>query len=595
MPELRLRDSHQSIREYYRSLDQYSLLEATHEGAVQAAFGTLLQKCAVQFEWTVVGQYELPRDKKRSLRVDAAVLDRWRLPRGYWEAKDESDDLAAEAKKKISLGYPTDNILFQSPERAILVQNGRQVLDERLSDPATLVDVLKEFFRYEPRAFSEWERAANDFSAHVPKLARALLGLIEKERRESKSFAQAFAKFLEACRASINPNLPEIAVEKMLVQHLLTERLFRKVFDHSDFSRRNVIAIEIEKVIDALTVRAFNRQKFLGELDRFYLAIEKTASALDDYVEKQHFLNTVYERFFQSFDEKAADTLGIVYTPQAVVRFMVRSVDVILQQEFGRSLGDRDVHVIDPFVGTGNFLVHAMRQIPKTQLENKYANELHANEVMLLPYYVASMNIEHEYAELAGQYKPFEGMCLVDTFELAESRQRELSFMSEANSQRVERQKRSPIFVVLGNPPYNARQLDENDNNRNRKYAAIDARVADTYGSGSDATLLTSLGDPYVKAFRWAADRIGDEGVVAFVTNNRFLDGAATDGMRRELAADFSAIYHLDLKGDARTTGEQRRRAGGNVFLDAVRVGVGITLLVRRKSSGRRLEFPRFR
>jgi predicted helicase len=583
MPELRLRDSHISVRDYYKSLSQYSLLEATHEGAVQAAFGTLLQKCAGQFEWTLIGQYELPRDKKRALRVDGAVLDRWKLPRGYWEAKDNDDDLSAEAKKKITLGYPTDNILFQSPQRALLYQNGKRVIDAQLADPSTLVVVLKAFFEYEPPAYAEWECAAEDFGEHVPKLAKALLELVEKERRESKRFAVAFAQFLQVCRASINPNLAEVAVEKMLVQHLLTERIFRQVFDNPDFSRRNVIAIEIEKVIDALTGRVFTRQKFLGELDRFYLAIEKTARTLDDQREKQHFLNTIYERFFQSFDAKVADTHGIVYTPQPIVRFMVRSVDELLQNEFGRSLGQRDVHIIDPFVGTGNFLVTAMQQIPATQLEHKYANELHANEVMLLPYYIASMNIEQAFEERTGQYQAFEGICLVDTFELAESEQRQLSFMSEANSLRVERQKRAPIYVVLGNPPYNAWQVDENDNNRNRKYRTLDGRVNDTYGRASKATLKNSLSDPYIKAIRWASDRIGSEGIVAFITNSGFIDGLACDGMRKHLSEDFDAIHLLDLGGNVR---KNPKLSGSvhNVF--GIQVGVAICFLVRKKASG---------
>lgn len=583
MANLRLLENHKPVREYYASLRQYSLLHATHEGAVKAAFGTLLGQCAKQFEWTVLGEYELPRHKQRSLRVDGAIVDRWKLARGYWEAKDEHDDLALEAKKKIALGYPTNNILFQSPERAILYQNGKLVLDQSLAEPLTLVDILKEFFSYEPPAFAEWERAVEDFGDHVPKLANALLELIEKERGENKRFLAAFAKFLEVCRASINPNLSEVAVEKMLVQHLLTERIFRRVFDNPDFSRRNVIAIEIERVIDALVGRSFNRQKFLGELDRFYVAIEKTAATIDDYSEKQHFLNTIYERFFQSFDAKAADTHGIVYTPQSIVRFMVRSVDEILKEEFSSSLGARDVHVIDPFVGTGNFLAHVMRQIPKTQIESKYANELHANEVMLLPYYIASMNLEQAYAEITGEYRPFEGICLVDTFELAEAQQHHLAFMSEANSQRVEKQKRSPIFVVLGNPPYNAWQLDENDNNKNRKYAVLDQRVATTYAKDSGAKLKSSLSDPYVKAMRWASDRIGDEGIVAFVTNSGFLDGLACDGMRKHLARDFDAIYALDLGGNVRRN-PKLSGTTHNVF--GIQVGVSINLLVRRSRKG---------
>lgn len=260
---------------------------------------------------------------------------------------------------------------------------------------------------------------------------------------------------------------------------------------------------------------------------------------------------------------------------------MVRSVEEILQKEFGRSLGDKGVHILDPFVGTGNFIIRIMQEIKTTDLPYKYENELHCNEVMLLPYYIASMNIEHAYFDRTGEYKPFSGICLVDTFELAEAEQAQLGFMTAENAERVKRQKRSPIFVIIANPPYNAKQLDENDNNKNRKYRVLDKRVADTYSRDSDASNKNSLSDVFVKAFRWASDRIGSEGVIAFVSNNSFLDKQAFDGMRKHLSRDFTQIYHLDLKGDARTAGEPRRREGGNVFDDAIRVGVGISLLVR--------------
>ena len=210
-------------------------------------------------------------------------------------------------------------------------------------------------------------------------------------------------------------------IEEMLIQHLLTERIFRTVFDNQDFTRRNVIANEIEKVIDALTSQSFSRHDFLRQLDPFYAAIERTAATIDDFSQKQGFLNTVYEQFFQGYSVEVADTHGIVYTPQPIVDFMVRSVEEILQTEFSRSLSDSGVHIIDPFVGTGNFIVRTMREIRRTALTEKYTTELHCNEVMLLPYYIASMNIEHEFYEATGRYQPFEGICLVDTFELAEA------------------------------------------------------------------------------------------------------------------------------------------------------------------------------
>ncbi len=370
----------------------------------------------------------------------------------------------------------------------------------------------------------------------------------------------------------------------MIIQHILTERIFRRIFDIADFMQRNVIAQEIEKVITALNSRVFSRDDFSKSLEHFYGAIENAAATITDFHEKQTFLNTVYERFFQGFSVKVADTHGIVYTPQSLVHFMVASVEHVLKEEFSKTLADRDVHILDPFTGTGNFIVNIMRHIAKSALPYKYAQELHCNEIMLLPYYVASMNIEHAYWEATGQYQSFEGVCLVDTFQMAEKDQSEFGFFNEKNSERVRRQKKAPIRVIIANPPYNAGQQDENDNNKNRKYPEIDHRVRVTYSDDSTATLKNSMGDPYIKAFRWASDRIGDTGIVCFVSNNAFLEGVAGDGIRKHLAKDFDLIYHLDLKGNARTTGERRRKEGGNVFSDQIRVGIGITLLVRKQA-----------
>ena len=280
---------------------------------------------------------------------------------------------------------------------------------------------------------------------------------------------------------------------------------------------------------------------------------------------------------------EVADTHGIVYTPQPIVDFMVRSVEEILGAEFSRSLSDSGVHIIDPFVGTGNFIVRTMREIRRTALTEKYTTELHCNEVMLLPYYIASMNIEHEFYEATGRYQPFDGICLVDTFELVEDRQ--LPLFTPENTRRVESQKETPMFVIIGNPPYNAKQVNDSDNNRNRRYPTMDARVKETYAKDSTATLKNQLSDPYVKAIRWASDRIGEEGVVAFVTNNSFLDGVAFDGMRKHLEQDFTRIYHINLKGNARTTGERRRKEGGNIFDDQIRVGIGISFFIRKSDA----------
>jgi predicted helicase len=428
----------------------------------------------------------------------------------------------------------------------------------------------------------------------VPELARSLIEIIEKERKTNRRFIKAFADFAELARRCINPNLADAAVEEMLIQHLLTERLLRTIFNNPDFTRRNIIAAEIEKVIDALASQSFSRADFLQKLDRFYLAMEQAAATISDFSQKQQFLNTVYEKFFQGFCVKVADTHGIVYTPPSIVRFMIRSIAWILETIFRKTLASKGVHLLDPFAGTGNFSVHLMEEIPRSALPYKYANELHANEIMLLPYYIASMNIEHAYFEVTGKYEPFAGICLVDTFETAEIKtgsdqglrqQAGLEFFNHENTIRVNRQKQTPIFVVKGNPPYNTNQADENDNNKNRKYPAIDGRIGATYAADSKATLRNKLSDPYIKAIRWASDRIGQEGIVALVTNSGFLDAIACDGMRKNLAEDFDAIYVLDLGGNVR---KNPKLSGTTHNVFGIQVGVSINLLVRNRTNGRK-------
>ena len=281
----------------------------------------------------------------------------------------------------------------------------------------------------------------------------------------------------------------------------------------------------------------------------------------------------MYEQFFQGFSVKVADTHGIVYTPQPIVNFMVKSVSHLLETEFGRSLSDTGVHLIDPFVGTGNFIVRLIQEIDKTALKAKYSDELHYNEVLLMPYYIASMNIEHEFYVATKRYQPFDNLCLVDTFDLTAERQ--LSMFAPENTRRVERQKQTDMFVVIGNPPYNARQMDENDANRNRKYPELDKQIQETYAQASKATNKTSLYDPYVKAIFWALDRIQGEGIVAFVTNHNFITGQAFDGMRKHLADACDAIYLLDLGGNVR----KGHTGDSNVF--DIQVGVSINLFVK--------------
>ena len=586
MPVLNIKPTHKPIKTYYTELEKYAQLGEQNEGTVRAAFQSLLQHYCHQSNLTLLCEktYTLPPNKggSRRIRPDGEVVDAFGLPHGYWEAKDTQDDLHTEANRKFAIGYPSENIVIQSPTQALLYQHGRLQLDLDITEPRNLIHLLQAFFAYQAENISAWHTAVAEFRETVPELGEKLATLIETERQNSPHFQVAFTSFHQQCRASINPNLSIAAVEEMLIQHLLTERIFRTVFDNPDFTRRNIIAHEIENVIDVLTERTLNRSEFLRPLEPFYAAIERTASTITDFSQKQDFLNTVYEQFFQGFSVKVADTHGIVYTPQPIVDFMVKSVEHILQTEFDRSLSDAGVHIIDPFVGTGNFIVRIMQELDPISLERKYTAdppELQCNEVMLLPYYIANLNIEQQFYTATNRYAPYEGICLVDTFEVAEERQMHL--FTPANTERVEKQKETPMFVVIGNPPYNAGQVNENDNNKNRKYETMDKRIADTYAKDSKATLRNKLYDPYVKAIRWALDRIGEEGVVTFVTNNSFLDGVAFDGMRKHLAEDCDAIYILDLGGNAR---RGLKVSDANVF--GIRVGVSINFFIKKGSGG---------
>ncbi|MYG00124.1 DEAD/DEAH box helicase [Candidatus Poribacteria bacterium] len=583
MPNINLKPTHKPVKEYYNTLQQYATQNITHEGAVRTAFLALLTTCAKQRNATLITEYPMTTDEGKNIFIDGAITTEFEDPIAYWEAKDIDDDLQKAVQDKRNAGYPMDNILFQTPEKAILVQNGQVVMKEiDITVPTNLVNALQRLFAYTPPSAEEWQRAVNDFRERVPDLANKLKELIEERINTDTNFIEAFNAFYDICRTAINPDLSRDAVEEMLVQHILTERIFRTVFDRSDFTRRNIIANEIEKVSDALMQHAVSRDVFLRDVDHFYVAIERAARLYRDFSKKQHFLNTLYEQFFQSFSEDVADTHGIVYTPQPIVDFMVNSVSHILETEFGRSLSDTGVHIIDPFVGTGNFIVRLMRDIQGTALEAKYRDELHCNEVMLLPYYIASLNIEQEYYQRTQTYLPFEGIALADTFELLEDRQYPL--FTKENTERVEKQKGTDMFVVIGNPPYNMGQVNEMDNNKNRPYETMDERVADTYVADSTATLRNKLSDPYVKAIRWASDRIGQEGVVAFVTNNSFLDGIAFDGMRKHLYQDFNRIYILDLKGDVRKDSMREGIPIGEkhtVFGLAAMVGITVTFFVK--------------
>lgn len=446
------------------------------------------------------------------------------------------------------------------------------------------------FFEYSAEPFEDFDEAVSHFMDQVPQIASELLVKVREAYKLGEDFTKALDAFMEVCRRALDPQIEQETVEEMLVQHMLTERIIRKVFDE-DFVQHNPIAFEVEQVITVLTSRHLNRVQFLGPLDNHYKAIEMSATNLR---EKPDFIDEIYERFFQRFSVRIADTHGIVYTPKEVVDFMCVAVHEALMNEFNLNLGDEGVEVIDPCTGTGKYVVNLIQSVSQSNpraLRSFYQNRLFANEVLLMPYYIAGLRIEHTYYEITGGYEPFRGLSFVDTLDVGRSSLENLKYIDEENARRVAKQWNAPINVVIGNPPYNTGQKNENENNKNRSYPEIEKRIRSTYSRDSCATLRKHLYDSYMKFFRWAVDRLeGRNGIVCFISNNNFVDGFAFDGFRKHMLEDFTRVWHLDLSGDM-NGGEDE---GENVFGSRSSVSVGITLALRNSAhSDRKLFYYR--
>ncbi len=583
MARITIQPNDRQLTKYYETLSE--LRDIPHEGGTRRAFSALLSALASRRKLKLVEEHPTQAvNSSRNVRPDGALVDGFMRPFAFWEAKDSADNLFTEIDKKKTAGYPLKNIIFEDTVTAVLYQDGYEARRTTIREKTNFAALLSQYLSYKADSFDNFNEAVQSYGEQIREIATQLKDKIDAAHANNPEFQRQFDDFMQLCRSSLNPNISTEAVDEMLIQHLMTERIIRRVFNRDHFTQTNVIAAKIEEVIRALTSHYFNRSDFYGALNQFHKAIEDAAEDLD-FSDKQTFINTVYEKFFQGYSVKVADTHGIVYTPQEIVDFMCAAVEEVLETEFGKKLGDEGVVIIDPATGTGNFVVNLLRRAHQRNLRNFedfYRERLFANEVMLMPYYIASLNIEREYFELTGKYEPFEGLCFVDTLDLARNRQ--MTFLTEANTERVERQKAADINVIIGNPPYNVGQVNENDNNKNRKYDVIDKRVRETYTKDSAATNKNALSDVYVKFFRWAVDRLEDRpGIVCFVSNNSFVDQYAFDGMRKHLLGHFDRIYHLDLHGNVR----QNPKISGtthNVF--GIQVGVGITLAIRHSGHG---------
>jgi len=443
------------VKAYLKDLQCLKDQQVLHELGLKGPFQTLLDKAAKRRGWTLVAELSTYSGGRRVV-PDGTVRDEFRLARGWWEAKDTADQLAAEIQKKLKAGYPARNTIFEDTRVAVLYQDRGEAGEFALSEPVKVADLLNRFFSHDESDEREFERAMQEFKSRIPDLAQSLSEHIADAHKKNRKFLEAFAGFVALCRASLNPELSDGNVDEMLIQHLLTERLMRNLFQNPEFTTRNAIAAQVQNVIDALASSSFSSAEFLRKLDPYYNAIERQGANLSHFTEKQDFLNSVYEQFFQRYSPNVADTHGIVYTPREIVDYMCGSVEQALQEEFGYTLASPEVVILDPCTGTGNFIVNLIERMPGRALAEAYRERLFANEVMLLPYYVASLNIEHAYYERMKQYEPFPGLCFVDTLDMAEAQQ--IGLFTAANTERVEREKEAVITVIVGNPPYNVGQ-----------------------------------------------------------------------------------------------------------------------------------------
>ena len=371
----------------------------------------------------------------------------------------------------------------------------------------------------------------------------------------------------------------------MLAQHLITKPVFDALFEDYSFAKHNPMSQAMQDVLDVLQEHHLNKEA--DTLQAFYDSVKLRAEGIDNAEGKQKIIVELYDKFFRNAFPKMTERLGIVYTPVEVVDFIIHSVNHILQAEFGQTLGSKGVHIIDPFTGTGTFITRLLQSglIAPEQLPYKYKNEIHANEIVLLAYYIAAINVEAVYHSIVGgNYQAFEGICLTDTFQLYEKEDL-FSELLVDNSARRKRQKKLDIRVIIGNPPYSAGQNSANDNNQNVAYPHLDERIRSTYAERSTATNKNALYDSYIRAIRWASDRIGNSGVIGFVTNAGFIEANTADGLRQCLAEEFSSIYVFHLRGNARTSGELRRKEKDNVFGMGTRTPIAISLLVKNPNA----------
>ena len=443
-------------------------------------------------------------------------------------------------------------------------------------------------------------RYLEDWSKDVADIARRHIQGIEFILEQNPDSQSAFDKFLHSLQHNINESIDQNQAIEMLAQHLITLPIFDALFGEYSFVKNNPVSSAMEQIVEELSQFGFEKEQ--KELQPFYDSVRLRAEGIDNAQAKQKIIITLYDKFFSTGFKPTTERLGIVFTPVEVVDFIVKSVDVILRKHFGKTLASENVHILDPFTGTGTFITRTLYylkslmecgEITFADILRKYTQELHANEIVLLSYYIAAINIEAVFDEINGNepYAPFEGIVLTDTFESTETEDTLDDSFFGTNDKRLKRQQEKPITAIIGNPPYSIGQTNANDNNKNISYPKLEKRLEETYVVKSSTTLTKGLYDSYVKAFRWASDRLKNQGVIGFVTNGNYLNTNSADGLRAGLYEEFNHLYIFNLRGDQRTLGEQSRREGGKIFGSGSRTPVAISILVKDGSDCHELHY----
>jgi len=574
------------IHDYRRELDDAQRIAGSvNEQNVSGAFAGLLKACGREHKLILKPEYVFRAKTGAALRADGVLLDRLQLVHGWWEAKDAKDDLDQEIAIKLAKGYPSDNIIFENTVQAVLLQNGQESRRVLLADDAGLAKLLEQFFAFRPPEVAQFEQAAAQFRQHLPTVLKNLADLIDRREADNALFREKLDSFHALCIRAIGKRVTRPHVREMLIQHILTEQIFRDLFPSSAFHQENHLARALSEV-EQVFLRGETRHNLLRYMEPYYVAIRRAAANAVAATEKQEFLKAIYEDFYTAYNPKDADRMGIVYTPAEVVRFIIQGCDTLARTHFQRGLTDPELDILDPCTGTGTFIVELLDYLrgDRTALIRKFAGEIHANEISILPYYIACLNIEQTFADITGRWREFAGACFVDTLEnwgfektYSGAQGSLLGTITDENQHRIQEQNARRIPVIIGNPPYNANQQNENDNNKNVVAQEADARIKTTYLKASNAQ-KTKLYDPYVRFIRWATDRIGEEGIIGFVTNRSYLDARGFDGFRKVVAQDFQEIWIVDLQSDVR----RNPKISGtkhNVF--GIQTGVAIVFFIR--------------